>query len=284
MKNIFKSIATLALSFCCLAVAAQDKPVKSKDRTSTQVLSPERLNQLGDGYIMYEGKVMQVKNGKAVAVEKDMVLTDGTKIMRDGSISYKDGRKARLNDGDFVSMEGRVMAGGLSAESMAKMEDGIYKEDAKIMIVKDGQAREMKTSKDLPAGMQIAKDGTVTLPNGKKTMLNEGDYLLITGEKRTVADMRGTSRVGGMDYESMNRENMMRTEKMENHMNMMERRMQMMNRKMELMNEKMNMMNNALKTNKRTSSSMPNTDRIDQELKSIDEQLNNMKMDNNMGR
>ena len=51
---------------------------------------------------MKGGKMMMMKDGKEMAMEKEMTMTDGTMLM-------KDGKKMSLKDGDKVMMDGTMM-------------------------------------------------------------------------------------------------------------------------------------------------------------------------------
>lgn len=67
--------------------------------------------------MMKDGKLTEVINGKKDAVTQDVTLTNGTTIHPDGSIDDRDGNKKKLNEGEYMTMDGKVrllknMAGG----------------------------------------------------------------------------------------------------------------------------------------------------------------------------
>jgi hypothetical protein len=61
-----------------------------------------------DGYMMKDGKVMMMKDGKTSQVDADVALSDGTKIMKDGSVMKKDGSKMMMKNGDSMDMSGMM--------------------------------------------------------------------------------------------------------------------------------------------------------------------------------
>jgi hypothetical protein len=94
MKTILNAlvVAVISLSFISTGFAGD----KSKDCVH-----------------MKDGKMMMMKEGKEMPMDKDMTMTDGSKVTTDGSHVMKDGTKMKLKDGDMVMMDGTMMAGGM---------------------------------------------------------------------------------------------------------------------------------------------------------------------------
>lgn len=61
-----------------------------------------------DGVMMKDGKVMVMKEGKTMMMDHDMTLTDGTKVMTDGTVMKKDGSKMMMKNGDAMDMSGMM--------------------------------------------------------------------------------------------------------------------------------------------------------------------------------
>ena len=53
---------------------------------SLTIFSFTRLVNAADGYGMADGKMMMYKEGKALPLEADAILSDGTKVLPDGAI------------------------------------------------------------------------------------------------------------------------------------------------------------------------------------------------------
>ena len=69
---------------------------------------------------MKDGKMMMMKDGKEMAMEKDMTMTDGSKVMTDGTMMTKDGKKMSLKDGDMVAMDGTMTKDGMKEKADEK--------------------------------------------------------------------------------------------------------------------------------------------------------------------
>ena len=78
----------------------------AQDNTAT---SAQHSKQEGKSYVkMIDGKVMVVKDGNISALDKDLVLPNGTTVSTTGTIKLADGTTTQLKDGDKVNMEGKV--------------------------------------------------------------------------------------------------------------------------------------------------------------------------------
>ena len=61
-----------------------------------------------DCCMMKDGKMMVMKNGKTMPMEKDMVMTNGTTCMTNGECIMKDGKKMQMKNGDCMEMSGKM--------------------------------------------------------------------------------------------------------------------------------------------------------------------------------
>ncbi|MEP6708796.1 MAG: DUF6799 domain-containing protein, partial [Verrucomicrobiota bacterium] len=68
-------------------------------------------DKMKDCVHMKDGKMMMMKDGKEMAMEKDMTMKDGTKVMTDGTVVKKDGEKMMMKDGDMMYMSGKMKKG-----------------------------------------------------------------------------------------------------------------------------------------------------------------------------
>ena len=60
-----------------------------------------------DYVVMKEGKMLLVKNGKTTAMDKEMTLSDGTRVMSDGKVMMKDGSTKLLEEGETLTLDGK---------------------------------------------------------------------------------------------------------------------------------------------------------------------------------
>ena len=61
-----------------------------------------------DCCMMKDGKMMVMKNGKTMPMEKDMIMKNGTTCMVSGECVMKDGSKMMMKDGDCIDMNGKM--------------------------------------------------------------------------------------------------------------------------------------------------------------------------------
>jgi hypothetical protein len=70
-----------------------------------------------NGVMMKDGKMMMMKDGKAAGpMDKEMTMSDGTKVKPDGSMMMKDGKKMMMKDGQMIMMDGKMMDSGKAME------------------------------------------------------------------------------------------------------------------------------------------------------------------------
>jgi endonuclease V-like protein UPF0215 family len=77
-------------------------------------------DKMKDCVHMKDGKMMMMKDGKEMAMEKEMTMTDGSKVTTAGEHVMKDGKKMKLKDGDMVMMDGTMMAGDTKKDKEAE--------------------------------------------------------------------------------------------------------------------------------------------------------------------
>ncbi len=65
-----------------------------------------------DGVTMQNGKMMMMKDGKAMGpMQSEMTMSDGTKMMTDGTMMMKYGTKMNMKEGQMMMMDGKMMEG-----------------------------------------------------------------------------------------------------------------------------------------------------------------------------
>jgi hypothetical protein len=93
MKTTIKllAVAILTLSFVSTGFTADDKVM------------------MKDHIMMKDGKVMMIKAGKSMPLDKELTLTNGSKVTVDGTVTMKDGTKMMMKDGDMMTMDGEMV-------------------------------------------------------------------------------------------------------------------------------------------------------------------------------
>ena len=91
-----KKLLIMAVAFTLsLGVFAQEKMDK-------------KMGMKKDCVMMEGGKMMVMKGGNTMAMDKDMTLPNGTMVMTDGTVKTKDGKTMMMKDGDCVYMNGKM--------------------------------------------------------------------------------------------------------------------------------------------------------------------------------
>jgi len=97
-----KMILLLTVCFITATVFAQnDQKTEKKDKT-------EKMHHMKDCIMKHDGKITVMKDGKTMDMSEDMTLTNGTVVMKDGTVKTKDGKTSMMQDGDCVYMDGKM--------------------------------------------------------------------------------------------------------------------------------------------------------------------------------
>jgi hypothetical protein len=65
-----------------------------------------------NGVIMDDGKVMMLNQGQADGtLNHEMTMDDGTKVMPDGTVMMKTGKKMNMQNGTVITTDGHIMHG-----------------------------------------------------------------------------------------------------------------------------------------------------------------------------
>ena len=103
MKNTFKLLPVLAFACFCNAAQAQTAPMAASDKDKMHHDKMEHEHMM-----MKDGKMMVKKDGKTMPMTETMTLSNGDKVMTDGTVMMKDGKKMMLKEGEKISMDGKV--------------------------------------------------------------------------------------------------------------------------------------------------------------------------------
>jgi hypothetical protein len=80
-------------------------------------LAPRVVAADMDGVMMKDGKMMMMMGGKATGpMDKEMTMSDGTKVKPDGSMMMKDGKMMKMKNGQMMMMDGKMTDSGKAME------------------------------------------------------------------------------------------------------------------------------------------------------------------------
>ena len=75
---------------------------------SANAQTKKKMTMMKDCCMMKDGKMMVMKHGKTMPMEKDMVMKNGTTCMKNGECTMKDGSKMMMKNGDCMEMSGKM--------------------------------------------------------------------------------------------------------------------------------------------------------------------------------
>lgn len=130
MKKLFTIFSALLIGSLCL-VSTQSQAQTSKMETSV----------VKDGFVMMDGELMALKDGKLGEMKKNVKLENGTKIKRNGSVKAKHQKRIMMKNGNCVDMSGKVDDCNVNAKYYT------CTDHKKVRAAKDGKCP--KCGKDL---------------------------------------------------------------------------------------------------------------------------------------
>jgi hypothetical protein len=112
MKKLFLGLAAIAMTVGAYAqsdVTPGKTNPQDVNRSQKQTYQNDPIDKTHpDGVVMQDGKLMKVTNGQLVALDQDLTLSNGTKIMRDGTLVKEDGTRTLLEEGQHLDMMGNL--------------------------------------------------------------------------------------------------------------------------------------------------------------------------------
>lgn len=117
--------------------------------------NPVKVTPNQDGVLIMNGKTMVVKNGQSTAMTQPVNLTNGARIMPDGTLIDKDGTSVKLREGDYLDFSGKYLHRN---PSTATGTDTGYDKDKNQTIDRDKQS---KDDKPKDKNMYLVPDSTL---------------------------------------------------------------------------------------------------------------------------
>ncbi|UOQ54023.1 DUF6799 domain-containing protein [Hymenobacter cellulosivorans] len=130
MKLRFSFMLTLGLALTGVAAQAQTKVAPRRAVAPKPKEVVREGVTLKDGVVMQEGKVLVTQQGHTTSLTDATTLTNGTKIMANGTVTKPDGSTVTLQEGDMMSLSGRLTTKAMKAE-----------QDSLMMMAKNGKGK-----------------------------------------------------------------------------------------------------------------------------------------------
>ena len=113
-----KKMKTLTMLFFAAVLFTTAAIAQDTSMAGHKMNKMNHMKMKKDCVMMEDGKMMVMKGGKTMGMDKDMTLTNGATVMTDGSVKMKDGTSKQLKNGDCMYMDGKMM--GMKKGSMHK--------------------------------------------------------------------------------------------------------------------------------------------------------------------
>ncbi|MDB6055667.1 MAG: hypothetical protein JWN25_3190 [Verrucomicrobiales bacterium] len=130
-----------------------------------------------NGAIMRDGKMLIMKDGDTTPMEKDLIMSNGATVSKDGKVKLKGAKTTTLKEGQIVQMDGmiRLMKPGMER-------DHVMVKDGKLVLVKDGKATIVEEDMTMSNGTVITKSGSYTTSDGKTLKLKDNEKMRMDGK------------------------------------------------------------------------------------------------------
>jgi hypothetical protein len=139
------------------------------------LLSPDGSFQpVMDHVIKKEGIILKVRDGQAEKLTQVMTFPNNASVTPDGFYSYPDGRRTRLNDGEWFELDGTP----IPTKDAATLLNG------QVVMQRDGSRIPLKMAQKMGMndGTWVSSDGTIQPPTGPAYKLREGQTVLLVGQ------------------------------------------------------------------------------------------------------
>lgn len=126
-----------------------------------------------DHVVMKDGRIVVVRDGQAEDLTRTLTFLNGTSVTPDGYYSYSDGRRTRLNNGEWFQLDGNP----IPSRDAATLING------QVVLQKDGAQITLQPVQTIVMrdGARVSWDGSIQPASGPAYKLREGQTILIVG-------------------------------------------------------------------------------------------------------
>lgn len=144
-----------------------------------------------DGYRYHGGSVVQFRGGVEVPVTSEVTLTNGARILPDGYIVYRDGRRERFVEDRWIGTDGEWVA--VDATPVDNFE-GYYWEDDHLYVIRAGVPTIVTTEVVLDNGTRLLPSGEYITREGVRNRFTAGVEIDLHGRIATGDHHRHSNR------------------------------------------------------------------------------------------
>ena len=145
--------------------AAKPKATKTK-------MAPVTGQQL----VLQNGRMVTRKDGQSIPLEKELMLTNGTKLQPDGTLVLKNGKQEKLREGEAVGMDGTITPVAGSDQALLSFQNNLAAIEEQFDLV--------MADSELQKDQLTRLSERLTILNEKMLLLNEKVALLQKAESK----------------------------------------------------------------------------------------------------
>ncbi len=138
MKKLFAILTITAFMIACndsdskKETTTTDSTKMMKDTSAMTVPSTTPGAKMEEGTMtMKDGKMMVMKDGKWVKMDKTITCTDSCKVKPNGQVVMKDGMKMMMTEGEMIDKDGHMMDKNGKMMDMMMMDHKMMKDSTK---------------------------------------------------------------------------------------------------------------------------------------------------------
>ncbi len=173
LLNTTLAAAGIGMALCSIGFSQQEG---LKGNASKMPIDGKTVKK--DHILMDDGKLLVMKDGKVVPMDRDMALENGTKVMLDGTLVMSDGNTLKLGEDDMIFMDGKLVK-----------RDRLVLKDGVVMTVRDGKTIPLEKDVTFENGTTVMLDGRVITKDGKITKMDETDMVMMNGKMKKIPQM-----------------------------------------------------------------------------------------------
>lgn len=158
MKTIAVSVVLGGAILCRVLTAA---PLVSADRVQFQ-----------------KGKVLVSQNNVMTEARQEVALPFDIMVNTNGAFTVAGGKPRQLQEGEVLDRSGMLLK---SDGTLAPVMDHVAMNRGRVVVVKDGDASEVKDTVKLGDGSSISADAYLTPPSGPRRRLLDGEIFFLKG-------------------------------------------------------------------------------------------------------
>ncbi len=126
----------------------------------------------------YTNTSFSLNGNETTPLVDQLALPGDITVFTNGTLQVKDGKLRNLKEGQILRADGFLVNPDGSTEPVC---DHVVMQNAKVWVVKDGEAQALSAPLTLPDGTVIQPDGSYVRPDGRRSRLVDGQLLTLQG-------------------------------------------------------------------------------------------------------